>query len=62
MTESTKLFVLREKLVDRRRAIVESFHTASGEGLAGVEIAQVQREIEAVDRAIAEEKSAEFQL
>jgi hypothetical protein len=62
MTESTKLFVLREKLVDRRRAIVESFHAASVEGLAGVEIARVQREIEAVDRAIAEEKSAEFQL
>jgi hypothetical protein len=62
MTESTKLFVLREKLVGRRRAIVESFHTASVELLAGDEIARIQREIEAVDRAIAEEKSAEFQL
>jgi hypothetical protein len=30
--------------------------------LAGDEIARIQREIEAVDRAIAEEKCAEFQL
>jgi hypothetical protein len=62
MTGSNMLFVLREKLVDRRRAIVEDLHTASWERLAGDEIARIQREIEAVDRAIAEGKCAEWQL
>ena len=35
MTESKKLFVLREKLISRRREIVDSFQTASPELLNG---------------------------
>jgi len=59
MTESKKLFVLREKLVSRRREIVDSYQTASLELLNGDDIAQIQSAIDAVDRAIADEKRAE---
>ena len=59
MTESKKLFVLRNKLVGRRRAIVASFQTASIELLTGDAIARIQNAIDAVDRAIADEKRAE---
>jgi hypothetical protein len=62
MTESNKLFVLRDKLVHRRRAIVESFQVASIEVLDGDEIAHIQNEIDAVDRAIADESRAEFRI
>jgi hypothetical protein len=59
MTESKKLFVLRDKLVSRRREIVDSFQTASVELLNADAVAQIQRAIDAVDRAIADEKRAE---
>ncbi len=59
MTESKKLFVLREKLVSRRREIVDSFQTASQELLNGNTVVQIQNAIDAVDRAIADEKRAE---
>ena len=59
MTESKKLFVLRDKLVSRRREIVDSFQTASVELLNGDAVAQIQSAIDAVDRAIADEKHAE---
>ena len=59
MTESKKLFVLRDKLVSRRREIVDSFQTASVELLNGDAVAQIQSAIDAVDRAIADEKRAE---
>ncbi len=59
MTESKKLFVLREKLVSRRREIVDSFQTASQELLNGNTVVQIQNAIDAVDRAIADEKHAE---
>jgi hypothetical protein len=59
MTESKKLFALREKLVSRRREIVDSFQTASLELLNGNTVAQIQNAIDAVDRAIADEKRAE---
>jgi len=62
MPESNKLIVLRDKLVSRRRAIVESLQSASVELLTAEDISRIQSEIDAVDRAIAEEKSAEFQL
>jgi len=59
MTESKKLFALRDKLVSRRREIVDSYQTASVELLNGGDVAQIQSAIDAVDRAIADEKRAE---
>jgi hypothetical protein len=60
MTESKKLVVLRDKLVRRRREIVDGFQTASVELLNGDAVAQIQSAIDAVDRAIADEKRAEI--
>ena len=62
MPESNKLIVVRDKLVSRRRAIVESLQSASAELLTADDISRIQNEIDAVDRAIAEEKRAEFRL
>lgn len=62
MTESRKLSVLRDKLIRRRRDIVERFQSAPIEQLNGDDLARVQNEIEAVDKAMAEEKNAEFRL
>jgi hypothetical protein len=62
MPESNKLLVLRDKLVSRRRAIVESLQSASIESSTGDDISRIQNEIDAVDKAIAEEKRAEFRL
>jgi hypothetical protein len=62
MTESSKLAVLRDKLVNRRRAIVDSFQASTIDRLSGDDLARIQNEIEAVDRAIAEEKRAEFRV
>jgi hypothetical protein len=59
MTESKKLLVLRDKLVSRRREIVDSFQTASVELLNGDAVAQIQSAIDAVDRAIVDERRAE---
>jgi hypothetical protein len=60
MTESQKLSVLRDKLIRRRRALVEGIQATSQ--LNGEDLVRVQNEIEAVERAIAEEKRAEFRL
>jgi hypothetical protein len=62
MPESNKLIVLRGRLVSRRRDIVESLQTASIEKLTADDISRIQGEIDAVDRAIAEEKRAEFDI
>jgi hypothetical protein len=62
MTESRKLSVLRDKLIRRRRDIVQRFQSAAIEQLNGDDLARVQNEIEAVDKAMAEEKNAEFRL
>jgi hypothetical protein len=62
MTESQKLSELRDKLVRRRRALVEGFHVTAPSQIDGDEFMQVQNEIEAVERAMAEEKRAEFRL
>jgi hypothetical protein len=59
MTDSTKLVALRNKLVNRRRAIVESFQSVSAELLTGDAIARIQSAIDAVDRAIVDERRAE---
>ena len=63
MTESQKLSVLRDKLIRRRRALVEVFqNAATDQRLNGDDLVRVQNEIEAVERAMAEEKRAEFRL
>jgi hypothetical protein len=62
MTESQKLSVLRDKLVGRRRALVQEIQSPAIGQLKGDELARVQNEIEAVERAMAEEKRAEFRL
>lgn len=62
MTESQKLSVLRDKLVRRRRALVEGIQATVTSQLNGDDFVRVQNEIEAVERAIAEEKRAEFRL
>jgi hypothetical protein len=61
MTESQKLSVLRDKLIRRRRALVEGIQAATSQ-LNGDDFVRVQNEIEAVERAMAEEKRAEFRL
>jgi len=60
MTESQKLSVLRDKLIRRRRALVEAFRLLLQVDLDGDDLVRVQNEIEAVERAMAEEKRAEF--
>ena len=59
MTESQKLSVLRDKLIHRRRALVEGAATSQ---LNGDDLVRIQNEIEAVERAMAEEKRAEFRI
>jgi hypothetical protein len=60
MTASQKLSALRDKLIRRRRALVEGIQATSQ--LNGDDLVRVQNEIEAVERAMAEEKRAEFRL
>jgi hypothetical protein len=62
MTESQKLSALRDKLIHRRRALVEGIEASINGQLNGDDIVRVQNEIEAVERAMAEEKRAEFRL
>jgi hypothetical protein len=62
MTESQKLSVLRDKLIRRRRALVEGIQATLTNQLYGDDLVRVQNEIEAVERAMAEEKRAEFRL
>ena len=62
MTESQKLAALRDKLIRRRRALVEGIQAAATNQLNGDDLVRVQTEIEAVERALAEEKRAEFRL
>jgi hypothetical protein len=59
MTESEKLAALRHKLISKRRALVESLQKASDQQLTGASIARIQAGIDAVDRAIEDERSAE---
>lgn len=59
MTETEKLSVLRQKLVSRRRSLVESLHRASDRQLTGDSLARIQAGIDAVDRAIEDERLAE---
>ena len=58
MTEIEKLTNLREKLVIRRRSIVEGFQKVAPDRLTGHSITQIQSAIDAVDRAIQDERSS----
>ena len=57
MTEIEKLTNLREKLVIRSRSLVEGFQKAAPDRLTGDSITRIQSAIEAVDRAIEDERS-----
>lgn len=57
MTEIDKLTNLREKLVIRRRALVEGFQKTAPDRLTGESITRIQSAIEAVDRALEDERS-----
>jgi len=62
MTESQKLSVLRDKLIRRRRALVEGIQAAATSQHNGDDLVRVQNEIEVVERAMAEEMRAEFRV
>jgi hypothetical protein len=62
MTESQKLSVLRDELIRRRRVLVEGIQATPTGQFNGDDLMRVQDEIEAVERAMAEEKRAEFRL
>lgn len=59
MTESDKLAALRHKLISKRRALVESLQKVPDQQLTGDSIARIQAGIDAVDRAIEDERRAE---
>jgi len=60
VTESKKLALLRDKLIRRRREIVEHLQTTSLDQDAGDYLARIQNTIDAVVKAIAQEEYAEF--
>jgi hypothetical protein len=63
MTESQKLSVLRDKLIRRRRALVAGLQSNAADPQPSDDnLVRIQYEIEAVERAMAEEKRAEFRL
>jgi hypothetical protein len=59
MTEIEKLTALRNKLVARRRALVDDLHRVVPELLNGDSIMQIQSAIEAVNRALQDETHAQ---
>lgn len=59
MTESKKLISVRDKLVHRRRAVIDRFQTTIADESDGRNITHIQNAIDAVDRAIADEVLAE---
>lgn len=59
MTESDKLAALRHKLISKRRALVESLQKVPNQQLTGDSIARIQAGVDAVDRAIEDERRAE---
>ena len=59
MTEIEKLTALRNKLVARRRTLVDDLQRAVPELLNGESIMQIQSAIEAVNRAMEDETRAE---
>jgi Na+/phosphate symporter len=62
VTESKKLALLHDKLIKRRREIVEHLQTSSLDQDASEHLARIQNTIDAVAKAIAEEQYTEFHL
>ena len=62
MTESQSLSALRDKLIRRRRVLVEGIQASINGQLNGDDLVRVKNEIKAVETAMAEEKRAEFRL
>jgi hypothetical protein len=62
LTEIEKLTLLRDRLIRRRREIVEQLQTASFDQEGGDALARIQNAIDAAVKAIAEEQHAEFRL
>jgi hypothetical protein len=58
MSEIQSLITLRAKLVARRRKLVESLAGTPVEELSGTSITHIQEGIDAVDRALEDEKNA----
>jgi hypothetical protein len=58
MSETQKLTSLRNKLVARRRTLVDHLARTPVEQLTGDAMARIQDAIDAVDRAIADESNA----
>ena len=56
MTESQKLSVVRDRLIRRRRALVEGSQATGTGQLNGDDLVRVQNEIEAVERAMARKR------
>ena len=59
MSETEKLTALRDKLISKRRALVESLQKVPAQQLTGDSLARIQAGIDAVDRAIEHETHAE---
>jgi hypothetical protein len=59
VTEIEKLSHLREKLVIRRRLLVERFQRVDPDRLTGDSMVRIQSAIESVDRAIEDERSTQ---
>jgi hypothetical protein len=59
---SQQLSALRDRLIRRRRGLVDGIQATVTSQLNGDDLVRVQNEIEAVERAMAEEKRAEFRV
>ena len=59
MSETQKLLILRGKLIARRRLLAENYQKIPLEQLTGESLAHIQEAIDAVDRAIADERRTE---
>jgi hypothetical protein len=59
MSEISKLEALRQKLVNRRRALTASLEDTPEGNITGRTFAEVQGAIDAVDRAIADERQVQ---
>lgn len=59
MSETEKLTTLRDKLISKRRALAESLQKVPAQQLTGDSLARIQAGIDAVDRAIEDERHAD---
>jgi hypothetical protein len=59
MNQRQKLEVLRDKLIARRRALIDSLWQVGPENLTGDGLARIQDAIDAANRALGQERRAE---